>query len=695
MAKKGRVIDVQGLKYQEPPMPAKKNIRFSDLPKKDQLWRRHEEYLQWSWNTDHKLGDVWYKNPEEGQLEWYEDEIERINFGEWMMINGEPTYFNKYCYFFHQWHTLQEGIYPDYRDTSLEFFRFFEAVDEDPFTLGICGIKGRRLGMSSMGASIQLLVCLLEQNNLHGIVSKTSTDAKELYYMIRFSLENLPPFLMPSMRTIGEKELFFNTPAQRVSKNNTSTTMQKSKGLNNRAGWLATAENSYDGRRLRTIILDEAAKVEEADISILFSKISETLVTGASVVGKVLMFSTVNAMDKGGSNFKSIWDSSDHVEGKDEMGQTPSRLKRFFIPGYKGVLGYIDKYGNSVVESPTPEQTEYLKTVKDPTTGKPACPNPNIGAKEYRSIRRKALSKNPEQLAEEIRKFPFDWKEVFKSANNQCYFNVEDINNQLERVKEQIIEMGRDPEKDENGRRGWFVKAPNGRVRFVDDEKGMWYVKELLSEKEANKWESKYGKQIPGNTAYGAAGLDPFAHAKKAGEGGSDASVTVWKRYSSLDPDNSGMPVAFFIGRPDTKSKFHEQVANGLIYYGIKCLGERAPTDWVDWFVENKLDEYLIETKRKSDGEKVFGIAPQDKQGREEHLTLMVESSYSDHNKIWFRRILEDRLHFDIDNRTDYDGAMSSGMAIMGLKAPIKEIKKQNSNIKFLRRGKIINRLSY
>src|SRR5699024_6712834 len=187
----------------------KKNIRFSDLPKKDQLWRRHEEYLQWSWNTDPKLGDVWYKNPESGQLEWYEDEIERINFGEWMMINGEPTYFNKYCYFFHQWHTLQEGIYPDYRDTSLEFFRFFEAVDEDPFTLGICGIKGRRLCMSSMGASIQLLVCLLEQNNLHGIVSKTSTDAKELYYMIRFSLENLPPFLMPSMRTIGEKELFF------------------------------------------------------------------------------------------------------------------------------------------------------------------------------------------------------------------------------------------------------------------------------------------------------------------------------------------------------------------------------------------------------------------------------------------------------------------------------------------------------
>lgn len=690
MAKKGRVLDIQGLEYQEPSMPLKKDIRFSDLPKNKQMWERHTEYLEWDWNTDPEEGDVWFKNPAEGQLEWYEEEIERINNGEWLMINGEPTYFNKYCYFFHQWHTLQEGIYPSYRDTSLEFFRFFEAVDEDPFTLGICGIKGRRLGMSSMAASIQLLVCMLEENNLHGIVSKTGVDAKELYYMIRFSLENLPVFLMPDMRNIGEKELNFNLPAQRVSKNNKSTSNKKSKGLNNRAGYLATAENSYDGRRLRTLIIDEAAKFEEADVGVLFSKISETLVTGASVVGKVLMFSTVNAMDKGGANFKSIWDDSDHIEGKDEMNQTASRLKRFFIAGYRGVLGYVDQFGNSVIDTPTPEQTEYLKTVVDPSTGKPACPNPNIGARAFREMRRKALSKDTEKLAEEIRKFPFNWKEVFKSATNVCYFNVDDINNQIERVDEEILQLGRNPEKDENGRRGWFIKMPNGRVRFEDDHKGMWYVIELLNENESNKWELKWGKQIPTNTIYGAGGLDPFAHAKKAGDGGSDASVTIWKRYSSLDPDNSGMPVAFFIGRPNTKAKFHEQFYNALIYYGVKALGERAPTDWVDHATDNGLEGYLISTKRKSDGEEVYGIAPQDKQGREEHLTLQVESSYSDHKKIRFKRILKDRLGFDIDNRTDFDGCMSSGMALMGLRAPISKAANKKSGRRYLKKGKMI-----
>lgn len=677
MAKQGRVINIQGLDYVEPPMPPKNKIRFFNLPKNKQMWQRHEEYLNWDWNTDPKLGDVWYRNPAEVQLAWYEEEIERLNFGEWIMINGEPTYFNKYCYFFHQWHTLQEGIYPSYRDTSLEFFRFNEAVDEDPFTLGICGIKGRRLGMSSMAASIQLLICLLEENNLHGIVSKTGVDAKELYYMIKFSLENLPPFLMPDMRNIGEKELFFNTPAQRVSKNNASTAMQKAKGLNNRAGWLPTAENSYDGRRLRTLILDEAAKYEEADISKLFAKISETLVTGASVVGKVLMFSTVNAMDKGGANFKSIWDDSDHVDGKDDMGQTASRLKRFFIEGYRGVMGYIDQYGNSIVETPTPEQTEYLKTVIDPSTGKPACPNPYIGAKAYRESRRKAMSKDPEKLAEEIRKFPFTWREVFKSASNQCYFNVTDIQNQIEKVDEEMLTLGRDPEKEENGRRGTFVMMPNGRVQFIDDPKGMCYVLELLPENESNQFEIIKGRQSPSNRAYGAGGLDTFAHAKKAGDGGSDACLIIWKRYSSVSPDNSGMPVAMFLGRPNRKADFHRVIANMCIYYGVRFLGERAPTDWCDWFEENKLEDYMVVTQRKSDGEKVYGLSPQDKQAREEHLTLQVESSYFDHNKIRFKRLLKDRLNFDIDNRTDYDAMMAAGMATMALKESYEQKKRE------------------
>lgn len=681
---------VQGLLYTNPKRPPLKEIRNSDKPKHLQRWKRNEEYLDWDWNTDPKEGDVWYKNPAEGQIEWVEAEIQRLNFGEWIYIDGVPIYFNKFCYFYHQWHTLQEGIYPTYRETSLEFFRFYEIIDNDPFTLGMCGIKGRRLGMSSMAASIQLLVCLLETNNLHGIVSKTNTDAKELYFMIKFSLENLPVFLMPQMKNIGEKELAFGTPVQRVSKNNTSTTIKKEKGLNNRAGYLATAENSYDGRRLRTLILDEAAKYEEADISKLFSKISETLVTGASVVGKVLMFSTVNAMDKGGANFKSIWDDSDHEDEKYLNSQTPSRLKRFFIPGYRGVEGYVDDAGNSVIENPTPEQTAFLRTCVDPTTGKPSCPDPTIGAKQYRQQRRDAVAKNPEKYAEELRKFPFTWKEVFKSANNLCYFNTEDINVRKDYLEQKLIEQGKDPDKDELGRRGWFRMLPNKRVIFQDDPEGLWYIHELLSDEESNKFEFRHGKQYPTNNDYGAAGLDPYANGNKTAEKGSDACIVIWKRYSSLNAENTGLPAAMFLGRTRTKREFHIQMANALIYYGVMLLGELAPYDWRDYMQDEKLDEYLVTTERKSDGTQVKGISPQNKQAREEHLTVQMDSSLHDHSKIPFIGILRDRLGFDIDERTLYDICMAVGYALMALKAPYKKLVQNKKPKVFLKMGRIL-----
>src|SRR5690606_12501675 len=117
-------------------------------------------------------------------------------------------------------------------------------------------------------------------------------------------------------------------------------------------------------------------------------------VTGANVVGKVLMFSTINAPDQGGANFEKLWLQSDHTDkkGLDEIGQTTSRLKRFFTPGYMGVQGYIDYAGNSVVDTPTKEQQEFLKSQVD-HRGNPKCANPNIGSRAFRQSRRDALER--------------------------------------------------------------------------------------------------------------------------------------------------------------------------------------------------------------------------------------------------------------------------------------------------------------
>lgn len=650
-------IPTQGLIYKTPVFPPLDKIRGNHLPKHDQVWYRDEMYLSFDWD----LPESQWTKP---QSKWLDEEIERLHTGAWIMINGNPTFFNKWCYFFHQWFVLQEGIYPIYKETSLEYFYFFELCENDLVHVGEIGIKGRRVGLSSMSASIKLLIGLLEANTLSGIISKTETDAQEMFYFVKNGLENLPSFLMPELKKVTESEIY-------IAKKAKGTAVSADKGKNNRIDFRATAENAYDQSRKRHMTIDEAAKWIKVNVVMFCAKVLETLYVGTSLVGHMSVFSSVNKGDQGGDNFRILWDGSDHVNGKkDGLGRTQTRLMRFFFAGFRGLFGYVGKYGESIIDIPTKAQSDYLKTVVDPTTGKLACANPYIGAREYLEINRKALENDPEQLAEQIRKYPFTWQEVFKGANNRCNFDLEDLNEQITAVEAECLVLG----QQENGRRMRMEKRNSGEKHPVDDKKGMWYFLDFC--KDSNKSVYKGSVKCPDNTILGCGGLDTYANAKNPVDPGSDACLIVMSRYNALDPDNSYMPIAMFLGRPTTKEDFHDQIYWGLEYFGIKMLAERAPTDWEDYAIRHrlaadleqpKLYGYLVTAKR-ANGSETYGIHPSGKEYMEQHLTEMIEYAKFNMKKIRFLRLLKDMLKFDIKERTDYDACMAFGYSLMGLK---------------------------
>jgi hypothetical protein len=1029
----------EGLIYTTPAIPKIKNIRGSHLKKTDQIWYRHEEYLSWDWNDDPKQGKVWYVDPIPEQWDWYEAEIDRIMNGEWILINGVPTFFNAFCYFFHQWAITKEGVYPTYKDTSLLFFRFMEIVFSDPRCRGGNVMKGRRIGVSTMSISIMLQFALIKANIEQGIVSKTGGDAEKIFkLMLVNAFASLPPFLKPriSGNDTPAKVLHITKPPERASKDRATSSTRD--GLNNKIEWRATSGNVFDGDGLWMLLVDECfdpetkimvegytfkaikdikigdkvvveggklievqntvsgiddmyrikqpyskdyivsskhklyleqrcnvksifddgiktmtpeefinlgkyrkrttfglrssgidfpeidnlidpyvfgawigdgigsnigfvvnepedrelidylkeyatklgydtsiyqplnskkakciyfvrhvrtsksnpllnelkrlgvyknkfipdeylfnsrenrlqllagiidtdghcdqrkysihicmsredligqicflarslgfststprfkntnyntdsyvvsisgdlsiiptklnrkqfpaykqtakyrrnrievipegvgkyvgiqlktenlddkrliledftlsmncGKWEEVDINAYLPIALKSIVAGKNV-GRLLLITTVNSADKGGSNYKAVWDGSSQLK-RDAMGQTEKKLYRLFIPGFMGYEWFVDKFGNSVVETPTPEQTEWLK--KDPR-----CLNAFIGSKEYCDLQRKNKENDPEDYMEEVRMVPYNPEEVFKSANNLCHFNTIDLNNQIERVEEIIKSKGKTPwndathKGDENGRRGLFKKPDGGKVEFVDNSEGMWHILELLPFEEANKFAFKGSIKCPDNTSYGAAGLDTFANAKQTVDKGSDACCVIFKRRNALNPHNSGMPVAMFIGRPKTKQEFHNQIFWGLEYYGIRMLAERSPTDWEDYATDearrlaSPIDQkkkfgYLVTTKRADDSE-VYGIAPQDTQSREEHLTEMVEYALNNMEKIYFIRILRDMLKFNIKERTDYDAGMAFGYSLMALKEKTKPIQSKQSGIRYIK----------
>lgn len=678
---RGKDLYIAGLKYEFPKRPVLRTIRNHGLPKKEQKWSRNLDYENYDWSEGWE--DRIRTNPE--QINFLSEELDRIVNGEWIYINGEPTYLNGDSYFFLQWFILHDsGEHPDFRDTVLIYYRFCEIVDNTRLCTGDTLLKGRRLGATSMVMSRMLRRSLLSRNKHFGITSKKGEDARDAFDILVNSFQSLPVFLKPEIEgsESPKKILYMRKPPSRVTKDKVVTSGRE--GLNNRILWQSTGLNTFDSGAYEFILADESGKFpKDTPVSKYLQVVTKCVKKGARVTGKLTLPTTVNPPDAGGSEYRSIWNDSNQEEA-DYLGQTKSGLYRIMIPAYYGFAGYIGEFGESIIDTPTPEQTAYLKS-----TGE--CPDPNIGAKQYLENERKKLENDESALMEEIRMNPFNAEEVFDTANDRCIFpNIEQLVKRRKELEELLAEQGLNSEKDELGRRGWFLKGEDGRVRFVDDPKGLWYIDELLPEGESNKFRyNRFGKQEPTNEVYGAGGGDPIASGDVPVEEGSDSCLIIRKRYTSLDDEGSGKPVAMFLGRMDSPNKLHEQWFNGLIYYGVKMLAERAPTTWLDWAEDKKLEEYVYTTSR-SNRSVVRGIPPQGEARKQEHAETQVLQAISDTDKVPFITLIKHRLQFNIRDRTKYDTCMADGYAGMALKIPFKKEEKKKRKVKFFTRGKVL-----
>lgn len=673
---------IEGLKYEFPKQPPLKSMRNYGLPKNKQVWsrRKDDEEFDWSDGWEDRLGD----NPD--QVQFIFDEVERLNNGEWIIIGGEPTYINNYCYFFLSHFILEDsGEYPEYRDTSLYYYRFVEICDKARLCTGHTLLKARRLGATSMVMARMLLKALLTRNKSFGITSKTGVDAETAFGFLVNAFQALKPYLKPQMEgnESPKKVLSLKKQANRVRKD--QKTAGNKEGLNNKVLWRSTSMNTFDGGAYEDILVDESGKFStEVPIDKYLAVVTKCVKKGAKVTGKLCLPTTCNPPALGGASYRVVFDNSDQSKA-DYLGQTKTGLYRIMIPAFCGFAGYIDFYGNSVWETPTPEQSAYLES-----TGE--CPDPKIGAKAYLEHVRKQLESDAEALQEEIRMNPFNAQEVFDTSNNRCLFDVGNLNTREQELTEQLLELGKNPHKDELGRRGWFHKSTNGRVHFVDDPKGIWYAHILLSDEESNKYEVKgIGDKVPLNEELGAAGFDPIFSSDATVDLGSLSCCMIRNRFSSMSPHNTGIPMAMALGRMDDVDKHNEQIFNGLQYYGVKMLAERAPINYITYAKNNGLTGYLYGTQR-SDGTWIYGIVAQQTLAvKDEHAEVQVLSSLHDHDKIPFISLVRNRKGFDVSNRGEWDVCMADGYALMALRIPFKKKQKKVTGRTYLIKGRILN----
>ena len=653
----GEIYEIQNLKIALPKAPNK-------LPKKNNKWEASEyprELKQIKSIFD------WKDYPEEFKEKWEDyinEEFERREGGHWFINKDNPTYITGTHYMYLQWTKIDVGR-PDFREANRLFFIFWEACKADSRSYGMCYLKNRRSGFSFMSSAETVNLATISSDSRFGILSKSGSDAKKMFTdkVVPISV-NYPFFFKPIQDGMDrpKTELAYRVPASKLTRKSIQNKDKEIlEGLDTTIDWKNTGDNSYDGEKLALLVHDEAGKWLKPDNILNNWRVTKTtLRLGSRITGKCMMGSTSNALDKGGNNFKKLYEDSD-VTKRNRNGQTRSGLYSLFIPMEWNYEGYIDSFGLPVFDTPGQEVEGPMGEIID------------TGVIEHWENEADGLKDDQDGLNEFYRQFPRTEQHAFRDETKNSIFNLVKIYEQIDYNEgigySNVITQGNF--QWENGIR-------DTRVVFVPDSNGRFKVSWIPSINLQNRVIERNGVKMPGNEHLGAFGCDSYDISGTVDKRGSKGALHGLTKFS-MDEAPSNTFFLEYIARPQTAEIFFEDVLMALIFYGMPILAENNKPRLLYYikrrgyrgFSMNRPDKIYT---RLSASEKEIGGIPNSGEDIKQAHAAAIESYIETHvghlgdgnyGTVYFDRTLQDWSGFDINNRTKYDAAISSGLAIM------------------------------
>ena len=681
----GDIYEIQGLKVGIPQTP--KKIHGKDLKKENQVFIKRERpqsltriktlYDFQSYTEDIK--DQYYS--------YIDNEFNYRNDGYWFMCNGTPCYLTGSHYIYLNWTKIDVGA-PDFRHANRIFFYFWEACKADSRCYGMCYLKNRRSGFSFMASSECVHQATTSKDSRFGILSKSGADAKKMFTDKVVPISTNYPFFFKPIQDGMERpktELSYKVPSRRLTRNTiratSPTPSEIQDGLDTTIDWKNTGDNSYDGEKLQLLIHDESGKWERPDNILNNWRVTKTcLRLGSKVVGKCMMGSTSNALDKGGDKFKKLYYNSD-VTNRNRNGQTTSGLYSLFIPMEWGFEGFIDKYGYPVFTTPS-----------DPVEG---IDGELIytGVIEHWENEVEGLKNDSDALNEYYRQFPRSEKHAFRDETLNSLFNLTKIYEQID-YNEEMEFSGHVV----RGAFSWHNGIKDTKVVFNPDPTGRFKVSWVPPAKLQNRQIIKNGIKYPGNDHVGAFGCDSYDISGTVDGRGSKGALHGLTKFSMEDAPSSTFFLEY-IARPQTAEMFFEDVLMALVFYGMPLLAENNKPRLLYYLRRRGYRGYSMNRpdkswKKLSTAEKEVGGIPNSSEDIKQAHAAAIEMYINDHvghvgdgnyGTVYFNDLLNDWAKFDINKRTKHDASISSGLAIMAcnrhLYAPNAKVERTPMNL--------------
>ena len=682
------VIELGGLLICLPERPPKKQIYGYGKPDALQVWSRVSMPKEMS---RIRSMDEWGEMPREFRERfrpYVEEEFRRRREGFWFYNNGTTTYITGRHYMMLQWTKMDIG-YPDYLSFQRDIFLHMAACEIDDRCIGQLYTKCRRSGYTNICSSVLVDEATQVKDKLLGIQSKTGKDAQENIFMkkVVYMFRNYPFFFKPIQdgTTNPRMELAFREPSKRITKKN--KTSQMGEALNTVINWKNTTNNAYDGEKLHILYLDEAGKWERpSDIRDAWRIERTCLIVGRKIVGKALVGSTVNPMDKGGKQYKVLWRDSDPNE-RNSNGRTRTGLYRLFVPAYDSLEGFFDIYGNAVIEDP--------EEVIEGLDGSSVI----FGAKTFLKNERESLKGDPSELNEVVRQFPFTTDEAFRDSIDGSLFNIGKIYEQVQHNDDLF------PNPVVVGNFIWKEGVEDSEVQFKPDPKGRFKVSWMPPPEIRNLKKTERGKLVAPNPQIGCGGVDSYDLDMTVDGRGSKGALHLYNKFHMDHPSN--MSVLEYASRPPLAKIFYEDVLKAAVFYGYPILIENNKYGIARHFEARGHDGYLMARPQhllaanSKVNVKTKGI-PSNSQDVIQAHAHAIEAYIHDHvglnredgeiGNMYFNDTLEDWIGFDINNRTRFDLTISSGLALLAAqKVKPKQPKSNFNEKKFFRRYAPIN----
>ena len=675
----GEVLEIQNLRIALPRVPG--NVFKHEKNK----WVKQEYPKELS-----RLKNIfdWKNYPEESKEQWFDyidEEFKRRDEGFWFMNNNKPTYIVGTHYMYLQWSKIDVGA-PDFREANRLFFIFWEACKADKRCYGMCYLKNRRSGFSFMSSAETVNLATISSDSRYGILSKTGADAKKMFTdkVVPISI-NYPFFFKPIQDGMDrpKSELAYRVPASKFTRRKITSNEQLEdiQGLDTTIDWKNTGDNSYDGEKLALLVHDESGKWERPDNILNNWRVTKTcLRLGSRIIGKCMMGSTSNALDKGGDNFKKLYNASD-VTKRNRNGQTKSGLYSLFIPMEWNYEGFIDEYGVPVFTTP------------DRDVFAPDGELIDIGVVDHWQNEVDGLKEDQDALNEFYRQFPRTEEHAFRDETKNSIFNLVKIYEQIDYNEEMSRTLG-----ITTGNFQWVNGIKDSQVIFYPDPKGRFKVSWVPPQQLQNRVILKNGIKYPGNEHMGAFGCDSYDISGTVDGGGSKGALHGLTKFSMEDaPANTFF--LEYLSRPPTAEIFFEDVLMALVFYSMPILAENNKPRLLYYlrrrgyrgFSMNRPDKIW---NKLSVAEKEVGGIPNSSEDIKQAHAAAIEMYIQDHvgiqqdgtfGNLYFNDLLNDWSKFDITKRTKFDATISSGLAIMAnnrhLYAPNAKIEKPQLNI--------------